>query len=55
MTAPQRCVRFGLVIVGDEILSGKREDKHLSKVIELLVREVCNSPGRTTLAMIATP
>jgi molybdopterin-biosynthesis enzyme MoeA-like protein len=36
MTAPQRCVRFGLVIVGDEILSGKREDKHLSKVIELL-------------------
>jgi molybdopterin-biosynthesis enzyme MoeA-like protein len=30
--------RFGLVIVGDEILSGKREDKHLSKVIELLVR-----------------
>ncbi len=36
MTAPQRCVRFGLVIVGDEILSGKRADKHLSKVIELL-------------------
>ncbi len=36
MTAPQRCVRFGLVIVGDEILSGKREDKHLTKVIELL-------------------
>jgi molybdopterin-biosynthesis enzyme MoeA-like protein len=36
MTAPQRCVRFGLVIVGDEILSGKRQDKHLSKVIELL-------------------
>ena len=28
--------RFGLVIVGDEILSGKREDKHLSKIIELL-------------------
>ncbi|MCF8169804.1 MAG: competence/damage-inducible protein A [Methylotenera sp.] len=27
---------FGLVIVGDEILSGKRQDKHLSKVIELL-------------------
>ncbi len=36
MTAPQRGVRFGLVIVGDEILSGKREDKHLTKVIELL-------------------
>ena len=28
--------QFGLIIVGDEILSGKREDKHLPKVIELL-------------------
>ncbi len=28
--------RFGLIIVGDEILSGKREDKHLPKVIALL-------------------
>lgn len=27
---------FGLLIVGDEILSGKRADKHLPKVIELL-------------------
>ena len=36
MMAPKRCVRFGLVIVGDEILSGKREDKHLTKVIDLL-------------------
>ncbi len=27
---------FGLVIVGDEILSGKRADKHMAKVIELL-------------------
>ena len=27
---------FGLIIIGDEILSGKREDKHLPKVIELL-------------------
>jgi len=27
---------FGLIIVGDEILSGKRQDKHLSKVIELM-------------------
>ena len=26
----------GLIIVGDEILSGKRQDKHLSKVIEML-------------------
>ena len=29
-------MNFGVVIVGDEILSGKRQDKHLSKVIELL-------------------
>jgi molybdopterin-biosynthesis enzyme MoeA-like protein len=28
--------RFGLIIIGDEILSGKRQDKHLPKVIELL-------------------
>jgi molybdopterin-biosynthesis enzyme MoeA-like protein len=27
---------FGLIIVGDEILSGKRADKHLPKTIELL-------------------
>lgn len=27
---------FGLIVIGDEILSGKRIDKHLSKVIELL-------------------
>ena len=27
---------FGLIIVGDEIMSGKRADKHLPKVIELL-------------------
>lgn len=28
--------KFGLIIVGDEILSGKRADKHLGKIIELL-------------------
>lgn len=27
---------FGLLIIGDEILSGKRPDKHFSKVVELL-------------------
>ena len=27
---------FSLIVVGDEILSGKRQDKHLSKIIELL-------------------
>ena len=26
----------GLMIVGDELLSGKRPDKHLPKVIEML-------------------
>ena len=34
MSAPTPAI--GLVIVGDEILSGKRADKHLPKVIELL-------------------
>src|SRR5258707_11865379 len=27
---------FGMIIIGDEILSGRRTDKHLPKVIELL-------------------
>ena len=27
---------FGLIIVGDEILSGKREDKHFVKMLEIL-------------------
>ena len=27
---------FGLIILGDEILSGKREDKHFSKVLSIL-------------------
>ena len=31
-------MNFGVIIIGDEILSGKREDKHLPKVIELLGR-----------------
>jgi len=29
-------MKFGLIIIGDEILSGKRADKHLAKSIELL-------------------
>lgn len=29
-------MKFGLIIIGDEILSGKRADKHLAKAIELL-------------------
>ncbi|WP_395702350.1 competence/damage-inducible protein A [Aquabacterium sp.] len=27
---------FGLIVIGDEILSGKRQDKHMARVIELL-------------------
>lgn len=34
MTTSSR--RIGLIIVGDEILSGRRQDKHFSKVVEML-------------------
>ena len=27
---------FGAVIIGDEILSGKRQDKHFAKIAEML-------------------
>ena len=27
---------FGLIVIGDEILSGKRQDKHFSQVVSLL-------------------
>jgi molybdopterin-biosynthesis enzyme MoeA-like protein len=33
---PDQIQQVGLIIVGDEILSGKRADKHMAKVIELL-------------------
>jgi molybdopterin-biosynthesis enzyme MoeA-like protein len=29
-------MKFGVIIIGDEILSGKRADKHLAKAIEIL-------------------
>ena len=50
-------MNIGLLIVGDEILSGKRADKHLPKVIELLgarglqlswARYVGDDPARIT-------
>ena len=50
-------MNIGLLIVGDEILSGKRADKHLPKVIELLsarglglswARYVGDEPARIT-------
>lgn len=59
--APQNArPRFGLIIIGDEILSGKRADKHLPKVIELLKQRglsldyaeyVGDSPERITAAL----
>jgi molybdopterin-biosynthesis enzyme MoeA-like protein len=48
---------IGLIVVGDELLSGKREDKHVSKLIEILaargltlawVRFVGDDPERIT-------
>jgi molybdopterin-biosynthesis enzyme MoeA-like protein len=51
---------FGLVIVGDEILSGKRADKHMPKMIELLAARglqlgwadyVGDDPGRITATL----
>jgi len=29
-------MHFGLIIIGDEILSGKRQDKHFARVLEML-------------------
>ncbi|MGZ8156794.1 MAG: competence/damage-inducible protein A [Burkholderiales bacterium] len=29
-------MRFGAIVIGDEILSGKRQDKHMPKLIQLL-------------------
>jgi molybdopterin-biosynthesis enzyme MoeA-like protein len=37
-TGAQPGARFGLIIIGDEILSGKRADKHMPRVIEMLTR-----------------
>ncbi|OZI71486.1 competence/damage-inducible protein A [Bordetella genomosp. 12] len=36
MAADIAARRIGLIIVGDEILSGRRQDKHFAKVIEML-------------------
>ena len=36
MSVSQGKARFGLIVVGDEILSGRRQDKHFPKVVELL-------------------
>jgi molybdopterin-biosynthesis enzyme MoeA-like protein len=36
MSASIQKSRFGLIVIGDEILSGRRQDKHFPKVVELL-------------------
>lgn len=41
MSSSENCVQFGAIIIGDEILSGKRKDQHLSKLIELLGARGC--------------
>jgi hypothetical protein len=41
---------FGAIIIGDEILSGKRVDRHFAKVAELLSSVVCAWPGSSTSA-----
>ncbi len=55
-------MNFGLIIIGDEILSGKRQDKHLPKVIELLnarglslawAQYLGDDPARITAALRA--
>jgi len=57
---PQTRPKFGLIIIGDEIMSGKRTDKHLPKVIELLAERglqldyaeyVGDSPERITATL----
>ncbi|MGY4828361.1 competence/damage-inducible protein A [Sphaerotilaceae bacterium SBD11-9] len=54
-------MNFGLIIIGDEILSGKRQDKHLPKVIDLLTargltlswaRYVGDDPQRITADLV---
>lgn len=51
---------FGAIIIGDEILSGRREDKHFAKLLELLkarglrlasVRYVADEPPRLVQAL----
>jgi molybdopterin-biosynthesis enzyme MoeA-like protein len=53
---------FGLIVIGDEILSGKRADKHMSKVIDILSQRglflsyahyVGDDPVRITAALKA--
>ena len=60
MTNSTAIPSFGIIIIGDEILSGKRQDKHLAKCIELLSERglglsfadyVGDDPERITLTL----
>jgi molybdopterin-biosynthesis enzyme MoeA-like protein len=60
-TAAQR--RFGLIVIGDEILSGRRQDKHMATLIELLnerglslawVKYVADDPEQITATLKAS-
>ena len=60
MTNPTAIPSFGIIIIGDEIISGKRQDKHLAKFIELLSERglslsyadyVGDDPERITLTL----
>jgi molybdopterin-biosynthesis enzyme MoeA-like protein len=55
--------RFGLIVIGDEILSGRRQDKHMSKLIELLnerglslswAKYVADDPNQITATLKAS-
>jgi molybdopterin-biosynthesis enzyme MoeA-like protein len=56
----KKAVKFGLIIIGDEIMSGRRTDKHLPKVIEMMAERglqldyaeyVGDSPDRITATL----
>src|SRR5690606_21249813 len=51
--------RVGLIIVGDEILSGRRQDKHFAKIVQLLTERGlqlswANIVGDDTEALVDT-
>ena len=41
---------FGVMVIGDELLVGKRQDKHLSFAIDVLASGGSGWPGRNTTA-----
>ena len=52
--APGPTMNIGLIIIGDEILSGKRRDAHLPKVHrDCSAHAACRWPGRATKATTA--